>query len=247
MSFEFLGTFTKSQFTRFAAFVRAQTSLIDARIAHLKAEKARVGKLAFAFDSGGVPTGMASDSSATYAGRLFAVYEALGGDAFYDLQVRSTSQPVFKTTGDETRMAQTMSNGEVIGTPGLSDAQSAELFRQARDWAGETLNYRRNFLERKVRRLLDYSDQLQAEIDQLTTIKASASTSASLEFLLNGIQQLLSDRQYLAASDDSSTPDPHGKLAYAPFAAYMPGPDRPEIQDYERTFDGPVVPQGSGT
>lgn len=247
MAFDFLGTFTKSQFDRFAKYVRAQTTLIDTRIAHLKAEKARVGSLGFAFDSGGTPTHMAADPPSTYIGKLFAVYEALGGDAEFDLQVRSSSQAIFKLTGDETKQPQLMSNGEVMGTPGLSDAQTASLMQQARAWAQGDLSYRRELIERKIRRAIDYTDQLQAEIDQLTTIKADVSVQGALEFLLSGITQSLTDRQYLAASDDSAKPDPHGKLAYAPFAAYMPGDDRTETDDYERTLDGPAVPTGTGT
>lgn len=247
MSFEFLGTFTSSQFARFAAFVRAQTTLVDGRIAHLKAERARIGNLAFAYDSGGVPTGLASDPPSTYCGKLFATYEALGGDAYYDLQVRSTSQPVFRLVGDETKQPQRMSNGEVIGTEGLSDAESAELVRQARDWTYDVLEYRRNALERKVRRAIDYAEQLQAEIAQLTTIKADATVSGALEFILTGVQQLISSRNYMAASNDAAKADPHGKLAYAPFAAYMPGGggQGAVAEDFERTLDGPVVPGGA--
>lgn len=246
MSFEFLGTFTKSQFDRFSAFVRAQTQTIDQRVQHLQAELNRVGSLVFTYDSGGVPTGFSFDED-TYIGNLFSVYEALGGDAFYDLQVRSASQPIYKLTGDETHMPQQMSNGEVIGTPGLSDAASAELLRQARDWTWDNLYTRREALERKIRRALDYSDQLQSEINNLLTIRSDVTIENSLEFLLTGVQQLISDRQYMAAQDDSSKADPHGKLAYAPFASYMPGPDQSQVTDFERTFDGQVVPTGSSS
>lgn len=243
MAFEFLGTFTKSQFDRFAGFVRDQTSLLDGRIAHLRAERARIGSLGFAFDAGGVPTNIAHDPPTTYIGKLFGVYEALGGDAFFDLQVRSTSQPVFKLKGDEVNSSQVMSNGEVIGSPGLSDAESALLMQQARGWVQDTLFYRREAIERKIRRALDYADQLQVEINQLTALKAQATTTGALEFILGNIDQLLSDRQYMAASNDGSKPDPHGKLAYAPFAAYMPGPDRATGDDFQRTLDGPAVPE----
>jgi hypothetical protein len=249
MAFDFLGTFTKSQFDRFEVFVRDQATLIDGRIAHLQAERDRIGNLAFAFDSGGVPTDMTSDPPSTYVGKLFSVYEALGGDAFYDLQVRSTSQPVFKLKGDETKQPQQMSNGEITGTPGLSDAASSELLRQARDWTQETLTYRRDALERKVRRAVDYAEQLKIEIARLQTVKSAATVSGALDFVINGIRQLLGDRNYLAASNDGSKPDPHGKLAYAPFAAYMPGGagKGADSDDFQRTNDGPAVPGNAGS
>jgi len=244
MAFDFLGTFTKSQFDRFAVWAKNQVSLIDARIAHLTAEKARIGNLAFAFDAGGIPTNIHGDFPTTYCGKLFAAYEALGGDAFYDLQVRNQGQPVFRVAGDEATESQLMSNGEVLGTAGLSDAESAEMVRQMRVWMAETTAYRRDALERKIKRALDYADQLQTEIDLLTTMKADATTGGSLSATIQDVTGLITDRQYMAASNDSKTPDPHGKMAKAPFAAYMPGGGGKGVQadSYERTLDGPVTP-----
>lgn len=248
MAFEFLGTFTASQFTRFSTWIQAQTAQIPARILHLQAEQARIGSLAFAYDSGGVPTFIQPSDATTYIGRLFQVYEALGGDAEFDLQVRTMSQPVFKTTGTENRISQLMSNGEVQSAPGLSDAPSAELFRQARDWAYDVQLYRRDLLERKIRRAMDYVDQLQTEITQLQQIEADASQAGSIGFILSGVQGLVGNRYYIAATNDSGKPDPHGKAAYAPVLAYMPNPDGSTTQvDYGRGYDGAVVPTGTPT
>jgi hypothetical protein len=248
MAFEFLGTFTASQFTRFSTWIQAQTAQIPARIQHLQAEQNRIGSLSFAFDAGGAPTFIQPSDATTYIGRLFQAYEALGGDAEFDLQVRAMGQPVFKTTGTENRISQTMSNGEVQSAPGLSDAPSAELFRQARDWAYDVQLYRRDLIERKIRRALDYVDQLQAEITQLQTIMSDASTNGSIAFLVAGVQNLISNRYYIAAANDAGSPDPHGKMAYAPVAAYMPNPDGSStVIDYERTYDGPKVPTGTAT
>lgn len=246
MAFDFLGTFTKSQFDRFSAFVRAQVQLIDGRIAHLKAEQVRVGNLAFAFDQGGAPTGMAADPPTTYCGKLFGVYEALGGDAQFDLQVRSTGQGVFLLKGDETTLPQMMSSGDIVGGAGLSDAETSELMGQTRSWAQDTLLYRREALERKIRRAIDYTEQLQTEINQLTAMKADVTVNGSLEFLIAGINQFVGDSRYFAASDDTAQPDPYGKKAYSKIAAYEPGPDRTEVDNYERTYGGETVPQGNG-
>jgi hypothetical protein len=253
VAFEFLGTFTASQFTRFSVWVQAQTGQIPARILHLQAELARIGYLAFAYDSGGVPTFIQPPDTTTYIGRLFQVYEALGGDAEFDLQVRTMGQPVFRTTGTENHMPQLMSNGEVISANGgLSDAPSAELVRQARDWTYDAQFYRRDLLERKIRRMMDYADQLTAEVQQLQQIQAQASQAGAIGYIISGIQQLISNRYYIAAQNDGAMPDPHGKFAYAPVAGYMPNPDGSStIVDYERTYDGPKVPsgtqQGTGT
>ncbi len=248
MAFEFLGTFTASQFTRFSTWTQAQVGQIPARIQHLQAELARIGGLSFSYDSGGVPTFVQPSDNTTYIGRLFQVYEALGGDAEFDLQTRQMGQPVFKTTGTPNNPSQLMSNGEVNAPVGLQDAQSAELLRSMRDWTYDAQFYRRDLLERKIRRMIDYVDQLNAEVTTLQQIQASATVQGALGYILNGINQLVGNRYYLAAQNDSSAPDPHGKMAYAPIATYMPDvTGGSTIVQYERTYDGPQVPTGTPT
>lgn len=244
MAYNFQGTFTASQFARFKEYVRNQVQLIDARIKHLEAEQYRIGNLAFAFDSGGAPKVLAGDPPTTYCGKLFGAYEALGGDAEFDLQMRSNSQPVFQLAGSETQPAQLMSNGEVVGGLGLSDATSALLMQKLRGWVSEDLQRRRDAIERKIQRSIDYAEQLAAEISQLKLLKASADTDGSLEFFLKEIETLTNDRQYMAITNDSENPDPHGKFAHAPVAAYMPGEKRGPERQYVRTLDGLVKPQG---
>ncbi len=246
MAFEFLGTFTASQFSRFSTWVQAQVGQIPARIQHLNAEIARIGGLAFSYDSGGVPTFIQPSDTTTYIGRLFQCYEALGGDAEFDLQVRTMSQPVFKTTGTPNNPPQLLSNGEVQGQPGLGDAPSAEVLRTLRDWTYDAQFYRRDLLERKIRRAMDYVDQLNAEVTLLGQIQADASAQGSLGFILNSMEQLVGNRYYLPAQNDSSNPDPHGKAAYGPIASYMPDiTGGSTIAIYERTYDGPQVPTGT--
>lgn len=242
MSFEFQGTFTTSQFARFREYIRNQVQNIDARIQHLRAERDRVGDLAFAFDSGGNPTGFANDPPTTYCGKLFGAYEALGGDVEFDLQVRSTQQPVFRLEGDETQAAQLMSNGEVLSVLGLSDAESSLLMQQMRSWVADDLQRRRDALERKIRRAIDYAEQLDAEISDLTLLKQSVETQGSLEFMIRNMETLAADGQYTAITNDDASPDPHGKFARAPVAGYMPGPDGADATTYERTTSGLAKP-----
>jgi hypothetical protein len=243
LPFDFNGTFTVTQFERFKTYVRNQVQLIDSRIAHLEAERDRVGNLGFAFDEGGNPTAFEGDPPQTYIGKLFGAYEALGGDVEYDLQVRSTSQPVFQLEGDETSPPQLMSNGEVMGVFGLSDAESSLLMQKMRNWVREDLQRRRDALERKIQRALDYAEQLSAEISELKLLKADAENEASLEFYISEMDSLANDRQYMAITNDKNNPDPHGKYAHAPVAAYMPGPKRGPAVSYEKTLDGIVKPQ----
>ena len=244
MAHSFQGTFTASQFARFKTYVQNQAQLIDARIAHLDAERARIGDLVFAFDSGGAPTAMADDPPDTYCGRLFGAYEALGGDAEFDLQVRSTSQPVFRIAGDETQAAQLMSNGEVLSVLGLSDAESSLAMQSLRSWVSDDLQRRRDSLERKIRRAVDYSEQLSAEISNLKLMKGSVDVRGSLAFLLSSIDTLTADGQYTAITQDNNS-DPHGKFARAPVAGYTPGGGGKgaSATTYERTTNGLVKPE----
>ena len=243
MAYNFQGTLTATQFARFKIYVRNQVQLIDARIAHLKAERDRIGDLAFAYDSGGLPTAYANDPPMTYCGKLFGAYEALGGDVEFDLQVRSTSQPVFLLKGDETRSPQLMSNGEVLCVGGLSDAESALYMQKIRGWVESDLQRRRESLERKIRRAIDYAEQLDTEINELELLKASADTDGSLEFYIKEMDALANDPRYTAVTNDTNNPDPHGKFARAPVAGYMPGPKGTAATSYERTLDGLVKPQ----
>lgn len=243
MAYNFAGTFTKSQFARFRQYVTAQLRLIDDRILHLQAEKDRVGNLAFAYDKGGIPFHVESDSIPdTYCGKLFVAYEALGGDAEFDLQVRSTSQPVFRIKGSVTKAAQLMSNGETISTVGRGDAESAVMMQKMRSWVHGDLHRRREYLERKIRRALDYAEQLTQEISQLQTMKQKVETPESLDYYLNHIDALTLDPRYTAITNDDGQEDPHGKFARAPLAAYTPNEGGAPALDYARTRDGLVKP-----
>ncbi len=241
MAFHFNGTFTVSQFKRFEEYVLGQLEQIDARIAHLKAERDRIGSLAFAYDNGGNPTHITNDHQATYLGRLFGAYEALGGNVEFDLQVRSAAQPIFRIPGDATKPAQLLSNGEVISHQGLGDAESALTMQAMRGWVEQDLFRRRVSIERKIRRAVDYSEQLTAEISELETLKGDEKDEGSLRYYIGVIEGLKTDRHYMAITNDDGQ-DPHGRFAKAPVAAYAPGPKGASAVSYERTPDGLVKP-----
>lgn len=245
MAYEFLGTFNTSQYARFAAFARAQTQDVLGRILHLTAEQFRVGKLAFGYDPGGAPIGYVPTPKKSYLGRLLACYEILGGNALYDLNVRSMSQPVFLLAGSETKPAQVLSSGEVMSLPGQADGDSAVLMQAAREWMPEVMQYKRDYLERKIRRCLDYSDQLQTEIDVLQVIIAAKEKGGSLEYIFAQIDQLIADPTYRAIYDDQGD-DPLGKKAYAPYKPYFGGPDVVPSETWGRDEGGTTAP-GEGS
>jgi hypothetical protein len=246
---EFLGTFNKSQFTRLAAYVRSQMTYIDLRIQHLTIEQQRIGFLQFAYDSGGRPTSYSTGSPGmvTFIGKLMAAYEVLGGDPFYDLQVRSINQPVFYLKGTETYTAKMLSNGEPLPLPGLSDGDSGNAVRSMLSWTRGGVD-RLEKIERKVRRAIDYSDQLQNEINELKKIKRGVEVDGSLENLIALVNQLFTDPGYRAIADDKGQ-DPFGKYTHAPMSSYDQGGTRAPTEgpSVERGSDGYTVSGGGSS
>lgn len=230
MSHDFLGTFNKSQLERFLVFARSQLPLVDARVQHLEAEQARQGSVVFRYDQG-IPTQFMADPADSYIGKLLAAYEVLGGNPFHDLRVRLRTDPVFAIRGSETVPVQFMSNGEVQGAPGLADAPTAEIMRQARGWLESVLNGRFDRLERKIRRAIDYADQLEAEITYLKLVTQAVSVEGSFEQLADQLMQLIADTNYRAIFDDAGK-DPFGLTVYAPFSSYDATPSNdPNLVD----------------
>lgn len=238
MAHDFLGTFNRSQWDRFLHFARSQLPVAQARIQHLEAEIQRIGIVVFKYDRG-IPQGFAADPPTAYLGKLLAAYEVQGGNPFLDLRTRLKNDPVFVVRGSEANFATYMSNGEAIGARGLSDAPTAEYMRQARSWIDDTLQYRFGALERKIRRALDYSEQLQQEIEDLKVIVSAATLNGSLEAIANQIGQIFGDRNYRAIFDDSGS-DPFGFNTYAPFSSYdAQGSNADSPQRQNTGFVGP--------
>ena len=218
MAFDFLGTFNKSQFERFLKFARSQLQFAENRVEHLEAERNRVGVVAFTY-SGNKAVAYAADPADSYIGKLLAAYEVLGGNPIRDLRTRFKTQPVYLLRGSESVAAHTMSDGSVVGSQGLADAPSAELVRTAKTWLSDTCDHRFDKIERKIRRMMDYGDELQAEIDQLSVIVQAAEIEGSLENAATEVQALIADPNFRAIYDDGGK-DPDGKSAYAPFSEY---------------------------
>ena len=237
MSFDFLGTFNRSQFERFIAFARSQLPLVEARLLHLNAELARVWLVVFRYDDGS-PLGYGADPPQSYLGKMLAAYEVLGGNPFRDLRVRLRTDPVFIRRGDILTDAQTTSGGEPMGGKGLMDGPTAGMMQIAKGWLEETTKSRFNRLERKIRRAMDYTDQLQDEITDLNRIRQSAQIRGSLEYIAAQIQLLMTDRTYRAIYDDQGK-DPGGLKVYAQLSAYdVEKSDLPDIGDTREITGG---------
>lgn len=218
MAHEFLGTFNQAMYSRLHGFVQSQVPFILDRIRHLNAEILRVGVIQFRYENG-IPVGYVSDLN-SYTGKLLAAYEVLGGNPAVDLRVRLITDPVFLLAGDEDVPPTTLSNGEVLAPRGLSDADSGELIRLLRSAFDSTIRRRFDYLERKIRRAVDYADQLQAEVANLNLLIQSVEVEGSLEHTHAQIQQLIADPTYRAITPDTSEHAELGQTVYAPYSAY---------------------------
>ncbi len=238
MPHDFLGSFNDAQYERFLAYAKDQFAGVAERSAHLDAELGRVGVLAMRTDAGGNPLGIEADPPTSYLGKLFSAYKAVGGDAEFDLQVRAINDPVYRLKTDESTPAQRMNNGEVLAQAGQADAASGNLIGEMRQWMRGSLRAR-EALERKIRRAVDYGDQLQAEIDVLAVIRAEADVQGSLAALAAQVQELFDDTGYRAIYR-SAGKDKFGRLSRAPYAGNEPGGNRPGPEETVRTGKGVV-------
>lgn len=234
MAFTFKGTFNRSQFERFITFARSQLPLVASRQNHLDAEIQRIGTVVFKLERG-VAQGYEARPSTSYLAKLLAAYEVLGGNPLIDLRLRLSANPVYFVQGDESTGAQYTSGGEPIGGKGLIDGPTAVLMDSARSWLDDTLQDRFLRLERKIRRALDYADQLRVEKQNLDVLQMAASVEGSLEFIAAQIEEYMSDSNYRPCYDDQSQGkrDPEGKLVYANHANY--------------DIDEPLFPDAGGT
>lgn len=249
MAHDFAGTFNNHGFGRLSSFLVNQANDVPGRVVHLLAERNRIGSLQFTFDSGGNPVGYSANPQTSYIGKLMAAYEILGGDPIFDLNIRTMGQPVFLIAGTETTPAQQLSSGDILGTPGKRDQLSATLVQQMRSWAPDVIQYKRENIERKIRRAVDYSDSLYAEIQQLAQILNDANTPTSLAAFTAQINTLLADPTYRPISNDT-TGDLWMKRSNAPFSQYDPGPSTTVPQATVRgdggvSIQGNSIPQGS--
>lgn len=241
MAFDFGGTFNNHQFARLQAFLADQFPDVPGRVLHLLVERMRIGTLTFTYDAGGNPIGYNASPATSYIGKLMMAYEVLGGDPLFDLQIRSMAQAVFLLAGSETTPAQQLSSGDIMGSPGLLDGLTSSLVQQMKAWAPEVVQYKRENIERKIRRAMDYSDSLNAEINTLANITNANTQANSLSDFTTQVMTLLTDPTYRPIYNDVNN-DVHGKLSHAPFAAYEAGPNRTLSPNWTRGEGGPLLP-----
>jgi hypothetical protein len=181
MAFNFYGTFTLGQLKKLIDFSHIQERDLKSRKEWLQAQLTRNGVFTTEYDA---QTNMPKSFSATsgsYAAKLLQAYRILGGTPEQDFMLRTTDKPVFLTRGvniDTTNsvndgtsgFSDMLSNGRRIRGSQRFDRDVGVQVDKLKSWQLEPIKRKREHLEFKIKRALDYSDQLQREIQVLTVL-----------------------------------------------------------------------------
>lgn len=181
MAFGFFGTFTTGQLQKLIDFSLIQERDLKLRKDWLGAQLTRNGVFTTVYDA---QTSMPKSFSApenSYAGKLLQAYRILGGTPETDFMLRTTDQPVFLTRGNniDTKTVGTdptagysdqLSNGRRIRGSQRFDRDVGIQVNRLKSWQMEAIKQKREHLEFKIKRALDYSDQLKREIDVINVL-----------------------------------------------------------------------------
>jgi len=211
MAFPFAGTFTSAQFSELAAFSNIQANDIQNRVTWLSAELQKVGVFKTVYD-GPTPVSFSCNPSTSYGAKLLQAYRILGGTPETDMLLRTSDQPTFLTRGTN------ISSDPMDETSGYSDVYSngrrhrgSQRFDRdvciqvdiLKKWQLEAIKHKRERLEFKIKRALDFSDQLQNEIN---TLNGLLTASGSVQTLIDNVLQVATApgaNNYIENSDDA--------------------------------------------
>jgi len=196
MAFNFYGTFTTGQWEEFKNFVAIQQIDLIQRKAWLQRELTRVGVFITDYD-GPNPTGFAAVAG-SYADKLMTAYRILGGIPERDMLLRTSDIPVYASrtvplTTDENGevtggVADTFSNNRRFRGSQIFDRDLGILVERLKKWQLEAIKLKRERIEYKIKRALDYSDQIQKEMALIDQLTAEGLGSASDQVLAVDVQ-----------------------------------------------------------
>jgi hypothetical protein len=180
MAFNFYGTFTTGQWEELRQFAVIQATDVGARIAWLNREISTVGVFSTIYDpQTNFPVSFTVAGPTSHGAKLLLAYRCLGGLPEQDFLLRTSDQPVFLTKGPALNMndasgvvtggfSDTFSNGRRYRGNQRFDRDLGYPMEKFKKWQLEAIKRKRETLEFKIKRALDYSDQLQIEKDLLT-------------------------------------------------------------------------------
>jgi hypothetical protein len=173
VAFSFYGTFSLGQWESFKAFSRIQRLDLEIRKAYLQKQRVMHGIFTTEYD-GFVPKSFTANAG-SYAAKLLEAYRILGGFPERDMLLRTMDKPVFLTRGTNIStdpnakvqggFSDTYSNGRRYRGDQRFDRDLGLRVDRTKSWQLDAIKAKRERLEYKIKRALDYSDQLQAQID----------------------------------------------------------------------------------
>ena len=182
MAFSFYGTFTLAQWEELRQFALIQASDIGARIGYLNRELLTVGLFNTQYNSAtSLPISFVATPLTSHGAKLLRAYRALGGFPEQDFLLRTSDQPVYLMPGppmdvddpsgaNSQGFSDKFSNGRQNRGDQRFDRDLGYPMEQFKKWQLEAIKRKREHVEFKIKRALDYSDQLQIEIKFLTTM-----------------------------------------------------------------------------
>ena len=140
-------------------------------------------------------------SAGSYAAKLLSAYRVLGGVPERDMLLRTRDKPVFKkkaqnittvTAGvTEGGFSDLYSNGRRERGTQRFDRDLGLRVERFKSWQLEAVKAKRERIEFKIKRALDYSDQLQEEIAALTAL-LDESSAASFDSQMVSVENQMS-------------------------------------------------------
>jgi hypothetical protein len=194
MAFNFFGTFTTGQFNDLINFSKIQLADIERKRSWLARELLRVGVFKTEYDERNYPKSFTVSPPDSYAGKLFQAYKILGGIPETTMLLRNSDDPVFLIPGSDlsTDPNDTTSGVATTFTNGRRDRGNIRFDRSVgimvdalKKWQLDSIKLKRESLEFKIKRALDYSDQLQNEIKLLEKMQEESSPYSLTSLIAN--------------------------------------------------------------
>jgi len=195
MSFNFFGTFTTGQFNEFVDFSKIQEQDIKDRIAWLRRQLDLNGAFSTEYDDEDtIPVSFSCGPPYSYGAKLLQAYKILGGRPESDMLLRTSDKPVYLTRGvnisddnPTSGYSDMFSNGRRFRGNQRFDRDIGLKVQRLKTWQLEIVKRKREHLEFKIKRCLDYSDQLEIEIKNLEKM-IDDSTERSVDMQVASIQ-----------------------------------------------------------
>lgn len=202
--FNFFGSPTTEQFQILKEFSDIQKVDLDSRREWLDLQLVKIGKFTTTYtDTDMVPHPESFSATAgSYADKLLQAYTILGGVPERDMLLRDRDNPVFLTKGPPIQETSTSfvggfsdiySNGRRYRGGARFDRDMGLILTRIKKWQFEPIKRKREQLEFKIKRALDYSESLQDEMDLIDEVSGNGRNS--LNALVNRVDSFISSNE----------------------------------------------------